>query len=40
MTDYVPMTREGYNRIKAEIARLENEEMKMLSTMRNARIKA
>jgi transcription elongation factor GreA len=27
MTDYVPMTREGYNRIKAEIERLENEEM-------------
>jgi transcription elongation factor GreA len=27
MTDYVPMTREGYNRIKAEIDRLENEEM-------------
>ncbi len=27
MTDYVPMTREGYNRMKAEIERLENEEM-------------
>ncbi len=27
MSDYVPMTREGYNRIKAEIDRLENEEM-------------
>ncbi|MFN4905182.1 MAG: transcription elongation factor GreA, partial [Planctomycetota bacterium] len=27
MTDYVPMTRDGYNRIKAEIERLENEEM-------------
>jgi transcription elongation factor GreA len=27
MTDYVPMTRDGYNRIKAEIDRLENEEM-------------
>jgi transcription elongation factor GreA len=27
MSDYVPMTREGYNRIKAEIERLENEEM-------------
>jgi transcription elongation factor GreA len=27
MSDYVPMTREGYNRIKAEIDRLENVEM-------------
>jgi len=27
MSDYVPMTREGYNRIKAEIERLESEEM-------------
>jgi transcription elongation factor GreA len=27
MSDQVPMTREGYNRIKAEIERLENEEM-------------
>lgn len=27
MSDYVPMTREGYNRIKAEIDRLENDEM-------------
>jgi transcription elongation factor GreA len=27
MIDSVPMTREGFNRIKAEIARLENEEM-------------
>ncbi len=27
MSDYVPMTREGYNRIKAEIERLENDEM-------------
>jgi len=25
MTDYVPMTRDGYNRIKAEIERLEKE---------------
>ncbi len=27
MLDSVPMTREGYNKIKAEISRLENEEM-------------
>ena len=27
MMDSVPMTREGYNKIKAEIERLENEEM-------------
>lgn len=27
MTDDVPMTRAGYNRIKAEIERLENDEM-------------
>ncbi|MGB7345450.1 MAG: transcription elongation factor GreA [Pirellulaceae bacterium] len=27
MHESVPMTREGYNKIKAEIARLENEEM-------------
>ena len=27
MIDSVPMTRDGYNRIKAEISRLENEEM-------------
>jgi transcription elongation factor GreA len=27
MSDYVPMTRDGYNRIRAEIDRLENEEM-------------
>ena len=27
MIESVPMTREGYNRIKAEISRLENEEM-------------
>jgi transcription elongation factor GreA len=31
MSDYVPMTREGYNRIKAEIDRLENEEMPMIA---------
>ncbi len=27
MSDYVPMTREGYNRIKAEIEMLEHDEM-------------
>jgi transcription elongation factor GreA len=27
MTDYVPMTREAYNKRRAEVARLENEEM-------------
>ena len=27
MHDSVPMTREGYNKIKADIARMENEEM-------------
>lgn len=27
MTDRIPMTREGYNRIKAEVERLEQEEM-------------
>ncbi len=27
MTDYVPMTREAYNKRRAEIARMENEEM-------------
>ncbi len=27
MSDYVPMTREGYNRIKAELDRLEQDEM-------------
>ena len=26
MTDYVPMTREGYNKLRAEIARLEQDE--------------
>lgn len=31
MSDYVPMTRDGYNRIKAEIERLENEEMPRIS---------
>ncbi|MHB0959795.1 MAG: transcription elongation factor GreA [Pirellulaceae bacterium] len=27
MTDFIPMTREGYNRKRAEVARLEDEEM-------------
>lgn len=27
MSDYVPMTRESYNRLKAEVERLQNEEM-------------
>jgi transcription elongation factor GreA len=27
MTDRIPMTREGYNRIKAEVERLEHDEM-------------
>ena len=31
MSDYVPMTRDGYNRIKAEVERLENEEMPRIS---------
>jgi transcription elongation factor GreA len=31
MSDYVPMTRDGYNRIKAEIDRLENEEMPLIA---------
>ena len=31
MSEYVPMTRDGYNRIKAEIDRLENEEMPRIS---------
>ncbi len=31
MSDYVPMTRDGYNRIKAEIDRMENEEMPRIS---------
>jgi transcription elongation factor GreA len=31
MSDYEPMTRESYNRIKAEVARLENEEMPRIS---------
>ena len=30
MVESVPMTREGYNKIKAEINRMENEEMPMI----------
>jgi len=30
MTDYIPMTRDGYNRKRAEIARLEEEEMPVI----------
>jgi len=31
MSEDVPMTRDGYNRIKAEVERLENEEMPRIS---------
>src|SRR6056297_3111895 len=31
MHESVPMTREGYNKIKAEISRLENEELSMVT---------
>ena len=31
MVDSVPMTRDGYNKIKAEIVRLENEEMPLIT---------
>jgi transcription elongation factor GreA len=31
MTDYVPMTRTGYNKIKAEVDHLENEEMPLIA---------
>jgi transcription elongation factor GreA len=38
MSDMIPMTREGYNKIKAEIDRLENEEMpKIVKRMADAR---
>ena len=30
MLDSVPMTRDGYNKIKAEIQRLENEELPLI----------
>ncbi len=31
MTDYVPMTREGYNKKRAEVARMEYEEMPLIA---------
>ncbi len=31
MTDYIPMTREGYNKKRAEVARLENEVMPQIA---------
>ena len=31
MTDYIPMTRDGYNKKCAEMARLENEEMPLIA---------
>ncbi len=31
MADYVPMTREAYNRMKSEIDRMENEEMPLIA---------
>ncbi len=38
MTERIPMTQEGYNRIKAEVERLENEEMpKITERVANAR---
>lgn len=38
MTDYVPMTAAGYEKIRAEIERLENEEMpKVREALANAR---
>ena len=30
MSDSIPMTREGYNKIKAEVVRLENDEMPLI----------
>lgn len=33
MTDFIPMTREGYNRKRAEVARLEDEEMPKIAEM-------
>ena len=32
MSDMIPMTRAGYNKIKAEVDRLENEEMPIILT--------
>lgn len=38
MSDMIPMTRDGYNKIKAEIDRLENEEMpKIVKRLAEAR---
>ena len=38
MSDMIPMTREGYNKIKAEIDRLENDEMpKIVKRLAEAR---
>ena len=38
MSDMIPMTREGYNKIKAEIDRMENEEMpKIVKRLAEAR---
>lgn len=38
MTDFIPMTREGYNRKRAEVAHLEEEEMpKILEKIATAR---
>ena len=38
MTDYIPMTRDGYNRKRAELARLEEDEMpKILEKIAAAR---
>ena len=38
MTETIPMTREGYNKIKAEVDRLENEEMpKIVQRLASAR---
>jgi transcription elongation factor GreA len=38
MTDYIPMTRDGYNRKRAEVARLEDDEMpKILEKIATAR---
>ncbi|HEY6563212.1 MAG TPA: transcription elongation factor GreA, partial [Pirellulaceae bacterium] len=31
MTDRIPMTREGYEKIRAEVLRLENEEMPVIT---------
>ncbi len=31
MSDYIPMTREGYNKKRAEVARMENEVMPQIA---------